>query len=131
VKTKGQQDASCNPYQPFCFDDFPQIQPKPCNRRSPSLVGVHALYVRLIQGTHMKIQNAIASLTLAVSLVGCATSSERSAAWEHKIVSGKTIGSESTLGDAINRAASEGWQFVSAGPSAEQWGFAVLRRKKQ
>jgi len=35
-----------NPYQPPCFDDFPQFQPQPRDRRAPPLVVVHALYVR-------------------------------------------------------------------------------------
>jgi hypothetical protein len=36
-----------NPYQPFIFDDFPELQPKPCDRRPPPLVVVHALIVLL------------------------------------------------------------------------------------
>jgi hypothetical protein len=37
-----------NHYQPFSFDDSAQLQPLPSDRRSPSLVVVHALIVRLI-----------------------------------------------------------------------------------
>jgi hypothetical protein len=36
-----------NPYQPFSFDVFLQLQPSPRDRRAPPLVGVHALIVRL------------------------------------------------------------------------------------
>gem|GEM_PF-7019111 len=34
-------------WAPLSFDDFTWLQPKPRDRRSPPLVGVHALYVGL------------------------------------------------------------------------------------
>ncbi|MCU0797549.1 MAG: hypothetical protein MUF31_16640, partial [Akkermansiaceae bacterium] len=34
-----------NPYQPSIFNDFPQFQPQPRDRRAPSLVGAHALII--------------------------------------------------------------------------------------
>jgi len=40
-----QQAASCNHYQPFCFDDFTLLQPQPLDRRAPPLVVVHVLIV--------------------------------------------------------------------------------------
>ncbi len=36
---EAQQDATCNHYQPFCFDDFPLFDHQPRDRRSPSLIG--------------------------------------------------------------------------------------------
>ena len=46
-------------------------------------------------------------------------------------VTGKVMGNENRLDAAINREVSEGWQFVTSGGAAEQWGFAVLKREKK
>ncbi len=51
---EGEQGASCNHCQPFSFDDFRQLQPSPCDRRSPPLVVVHVLDVRSLLPDSMK-----------------------------------------------------------------------------
>lgn len=76
------------------------------------------------------------AITAAASLlVGCATCPQHSRAWEYKTVCGQVIGqvirNENTLGAAINREVSQGWQFVTAGQAADHWGFAVLKREKK
>jgi len=50
---------------------------------------------------------------------------------EYKTIAGKVFGDESLLDEAINNKAAQGWEFVSASPSFEQWGFAVMRRAKK
>jgi hypothetical protein len=40
------QVASCNPYQPPCFDASPQDHTQPHERRPPPLLGAHVLFVR-------------------------------------------------------------------------------------
>ena len=59
--------------------------------------------------------------------VGAATDNPRKTSWEYKTVAAKVLGDD--LGRAINAQVAQGWEFVSASPSAEQWGFAVLRRQ--
>jgi hypothetical protein len=72
------------------------------------------------------------SITAAASLLaGCATCPQQTCAWEYKTVTGKVMGNENRLDAAINREVSEGWQFVTSGGAAEQWGFAVLKREKK
>jgi len=61
--------------------------------------------------------------------VGAATSTRTN--WEYKVVPGKYFTGDQHLGDAINRNAIEGWDFVSASHGTEQWAFAVLRREKK
>ncbi len=61
--------------------------------------------------------------------VGAATSGRLG--WEYRIVAGKVLGNESQLDAAINAAAAQGWEFVSASPSTEQWGFAVMKRERK
>lgn len=34
-KSESEQDAPCNHYQPFCFDDFPLFHQQPCMRLPP------------------------------------------------------------------------------------------------
>ncbi|MES2469630.1 MAG: hypothetical protein V4675_20170 [Verrucomicrobiota bacterium] len=46
IQNKQNKPRHDNHYQPPCFDDLPQLQPQPCDRRAPSLVVVHALIVR-------------------------------------------------------------------------------------
>jgi hypothetical protein len=72
------------------------------------------------------------AITAAASLlIGCAACPQNTRAWEYKTVSGKVIGKENTLEAAINREVSQGWQFVTAGQAADQWGFAVMKREKK
>jgi len=46
-------------------------------------------------------------------------------------VTGTVIGGmpQQRLDAMINKHLAEGWKFVSAGQAADQWGFAVLKRK--
>jgi hypothetical protein len=67
--------------------------------------------------------------TVITLSIAAATSSHLS--WEYKIVAGKVLGSESQLDSAINTSTAQGWEFVSASPSTEQWGFAVMKREKK
>ena len=71
-----------------------------------------------------------AAVGAAIVLTVAAVSGNR-ANWEYKVVQGKVIGNEATLEGAINGQTAQGWDFVSASPSVEQWGFAVLRREKK
>ena len=66
--------------------------------------------------------------------VAAATSPGNRMSWEYKVVPGKVLGSiggEVKLEDAINSHAAQGWDFVSASPSTDQYGFAVMRREKK
>jgi hypothetical protein len=87
------------------------------------------------KGSSMKTKLDIKSMVLGALLgavivfsVGAATGGSRTV-WEYKTVPGKVFGEE--LGQAINGAVAQGWEFVSASPSTEQWGFAVMRREKK
>ena len=50
--------------------------------------------------------------------------------WEYRVVQGAVFGQEGRLEDAINKSAVEGWEFVSASPSLDKYGFAVMKRQK-
>ncbi len=67
----------------------------------------------------------------AVIMFSLAASTDRPqrVSWEYKTVAAKVLGDD--LGRAINAEAAAGWDFVSASPSLDQWGFAVLRREKK
>ena len=73
---------------------------------------------------------ALAGATIMLS-VAAATTSSHHTTWEYKVVPGAVLGSEAKLEDAINSHAAQGWDFVSASPSKEQYGFAVMRREKK
>ena len=51
--------------------------------------------------------------------------------WEYKTVAGKVLGAEEKLDDAINRNIAQGWDFVSASHSIENYGFALMRRESR
>jgi hypothetical protein len=51
--------------------------------------------------------------------------------WEYRVVQGAVFGQEGRLEDAMNKSAADGWEFVSASPSLERYGFAVMKRQKQ
>ena len=73
---------------------------------------------------------ALLSAVIAFSVA--ATSSTGQKVWEYKTVSGIILATgEKRLDDAINRQIAEGWEYVSASPSGERGGFAVLRREKR
>lgn len=65
----------------------------------------------------------------AVIMFSVAATSTTRTTWEYRTVPGKVLGNE--LGQAINASVAEGWEFVSASSSTEQWGFAVMRREKR
>ena len=69
-----------------------------------------------------------ASVTLSVA---AGTISGNRTTWEYKVVQGKVFGNEAKLEDAINTSTGQGWDFVSASPSVDQYGFAVMRREKK
>jgi len=69
-----------------------------------------------------------ACIVLSVAAV---TASRLHATWEYKVVRGLLVGDEEKLEDSINSHAAQGWDFVSAAPSSDQYGFAVLRREKK
>ena len=76
------------------------------------------------------ILGALLGAVIMISLAA-ATSIGRSTVWEYKTIAGKVFGDESLLDEAINSNTAQGWEFVSASPSFEQWGFAVMRRAKK
>ena len=63
----------------------------------------------------------------AFMLVGCATPKRQATAWEYKIVSGQVAG-QLQLQEEINKAAAEGWIFVSTAGFGERSGYAVMKR---
>ena len=63
--------------------------------------------------------------------VAAATTSGKQTNWEYRVVQGVVFGNEGKLEDAINGQAAQGWDFVSASPSKDQYGFAVMRREKK
>lgn len=66
--------------------------------------------------------------------VAATTTSGRGTTWQYKVVPGKVlgnIGNEIKLEDAINTNAAQGWDFVSASPSTDHYGFAVMRKEKK
>ena len=67
---------------------------------------------------------------IVLSAAAATTSGSRTV-WEYQTVSGKVLGHEAKLDDAINTQASQGWEFVSASHSTEQYGFAVMKREKK
>ena len=72
----------------------------------------------------------LVAVAVASLFVGCAAPPRHTRSWEYKTVSGHVIGRDDRLDAAINQEISQGWQFVSAGQAADQWGFAVLRRER-
>jgi hypothetical protein len=81
--------------------------------------------------TNYNMKTLLVVAAAASLLVGCSTCPCRSRAWEYKTVSGKVLGNEDRLDAKINTEVSQGWQFVSSGGAADQWGFAILRRAKK
>lgn len=51
--------------------------------------------------------------------------------WEYKVVQGAVFGNEAMLDGALNASVADGWEFVSASPSLDKYGFAIMRRAKQ
>lgn len=72
----------------------------------------------------------IAGACVVLSVAAATTSGTRDN-WEYKVVQGKVVGNEATLENAINSQTAQGWDLVSASPSVDQYGFAVLRREKK
>ena len=60
--------------------------------------------------------------------IAAATGGGRTAR-EYRVVPAKVLQSE--LEKAINASVAEGWEFVSASPLGNDWGFAVLSRQKK
>jgi len=79
----------------------------------------------LFMKTTMK---TVLGLITTVMLVGCATPERQSTAWEYKIVHGQLVGQ---LQEQINKAAADGWIFVSTAGQGEQSGYAVMKRLKK
>lgn len=80
----------------------------------------------------------IKSLLLGVALgagvvlsIAAATESREHTTWEYKVVVGTVLSNDGKLEDALNSSAAQGWDFVSASPSKDQYGFAVMRREKK
>lgn len=63
--------------------------------------------------------------------VAAATESRERATWEYKVVVGTVLSNDGKLEDGLNGAAAQGWDFVSASPIRDQYGFAVMRREKK
>ena len=79
--------------------------------------------------THfMKTKQTVLGFAAAFMLVGCATPERHATAWEYKIVSGQVAAS---LQEQINKAANEGWIFVSTASQTDTWGYAVMKRPKK
>ena len=74
-----------------------------------------------------KLQTLLCLLSV-VALMGCATAPRHSTAWEYKIVQGQLVVG---LQDQINKAAAEGWLFVSTANQTDNWGYAVMKRAKK
>jgi hypothetical protein len=71
-----------------------------------------------------------AVLGIAVCLsVAAAANANAPTNWEYRLISARVFQNE--LQNGINGAVSEGWEFVSASPYVDQYGFAVLRREKK
>lgn len=70
-----------------------------------------------------------AALGAVIMFTVAATTTATRTTWEYRTVPGNVLGNE--LGQAINASVTEGWEFVSAASSTEQWGFAVMRREKK
>jgi hypothetical protein len=60
-----------------------------------------------------------------------ATANSASKTWEYKVVQGAVFGNEGMLDGALNANVADGWEFVSASPSLDKYGFAIMRRAKQ
>jgi len=77
----------------------------------------------------MKHTFALIALLVVSLLAGCATSSNRTSAWEYKLVEGKVFGPQNRLDAAINKQVTDGWEvFSPIRYGAEDWGFTMLRR---
>jgi hypothetical protein len=77
---------------------------------------------------NMKTTLMIVLCSAAIFLSGCATSHTHATAWEYKVVSGQFDG---PLQAEINKAADDGWVLVSSSSKTPDYGFAVMKRKKQ
>jgi hypothetical protein len=88
---------------------------KPENRR----IDIKSLVLGVLVG---------ASIMLSVA---AATTAGNRTTWEYKVVQGTVFGKDAQLEDYINSHAAQGWDFVSASPSKDQYGFAVMRREKK
>ena len=73
------------------------------------------------------ITQTVFGVLTAFMLVGCATPERQATAWEYKIVSGQVAG-QLQLQEEINKAAAEGWIFVSTAGFGERSGYAVMKR---
>jgi hypothetical protein len=60
--------------------------------------------------------------------VGAAVEAVRTG-WEYKVVTGRLYQNE--LERAMNAAASDGWELVSASSSPEAYAFAVMKRMRR
>jgi len=63
--------------------------------------------------------------------VAAATTSGNRTNWEYVVVQGTVLGQDISLGNDINKQAAQGWEYVSASPSKDQYGFAVMRRERK
>jgi hypothetical protein len=64
--------------------------------------------------------------------IAAATSPDASSSWEYTVVQGTVIGQPPlSLGNEVNRHVAQGWEYVSASASRDQYGFAVMRRKRE
>lgn len=70
-------------------------------------------------------------ISAGIMLSVAATTNSTRPTWEYRILQGKVMGNEIALDQAINTAVADGWEFVSATSSVEQWAFAVMRREKK
>lgn len=71
---------------------------------------------------------ALASACVILSAAAATNSGSRTN-WEYAVIQGTVFGHDVSLGEAINRHAAQGWDFVSASPSKDLYGFAVMRRE--
>lgn len=72
---------------------------------------------------------AVLGLLAALMLAGCATPERQTTAWEYKVVTGPNGSRE--LQQEINKAADEGWEFVSMAGTEHQVLFATMKRPKR
>ena len=70
---------------------------------------------------------------MVVLTVGAATSGGVQKGWEYKIVHSRImdVPALNAFEKDINKSVAEGWEFVSAHPAQDPYGFAVLRREKR
>ncbi len=80
----------------------------------------------------ISLKNLVLGAVLGAAImfaVGAATSNSNRTAWEFKVVNGKVFQHE--FEKALNAAAEEGWEFVSASPYVDQFAWAVMKREKK